>query len=356
MHNYVFFVLSAVIVGLGVGWVLQRGRICMNSAFRDIIFISDLTVFRAYVLALIVAIVGTNLLEDLGLIKELNRQAFAPLANVIGGYIFGIGMVFGGGCASGIWYRVGEGRFPSWITVMGFISGVFITYEGVLSKLNLFLRNYQIWETDNGIRLLTSTNVDEFWAKGIDIYPLTIYNLLGVNKWIVIAVLGVAAVVFIARGDFSRSTTGYSWYTSGGILGVIVAVAWWASWYWSGKARGVSFTGPTNELFRWVYFGDSPTWSVFMLLGLLGGSFFSAKGLLECKLRTSGLASEMVTVFLGGIIMGIGSAIAGGCNIGHGLTGLSTLAVSSLVSIVFMLLGNWTTVYFKFIRSTDEEI
>ncbi|MBF0539683.1 MAG: YeeE/YedE family protein, partial [Nitrospirae bacterium] len=77
---------------------------------------------------------------------------------------------------------------------------------------------------------------------------------------------------------------------------------------------------------------------------------------MECKLRTSSMATEMVTSFLGGIIMGIGSAIAGGCNIGHGLTGLSTLAVSSLVSIVFMLLGNWTTVYFLFIRSDDEEV
>ncbi|KJU87428.1 inner membrane protein [Candidatus Magnetobacterium bavaricum] len=353
MRSYVVFILSAVIVGAAVGWVLQRGRICMNSAFRDIIFISDLTVFRAYVLALTVAVAGTNLLEDFALVRDLNRQEFAPLANVIGGYIFGIGMVFGGGCASGIWYRIGEGRFSSWITVLGFVSGIFITSEGALSKLNLFLRNYQVWIADNGIRLLTSKNVEELWARHIDLYPLTIYNLLGVNKWIVIAVLGAIAVVFIARGDFSRATNGYSWYISGGVLGVIVTAAWWASWYWSGKARGVSFTGPTNELFRWVYFGESPTWSVFMLLGLLGGSFISARGLMECKLRTSTLASEMIKAFFGGIIMGIGSIIAGGCNIGHGLTGLSTLAVSSVVSIVFMILGNWTTVYFLFIRSDE---
>jgi len=48
--------------------------------------------------------------------------------------------------------------------------------------------------------------------------------------------------------------------------------------------------------------------------------------------------------------MGIGAQIGGGCNIGHGLTGVSTLAVSSWVATIFIVLGNWTMAYFVLIR------
>src|SRR5512143_393353 len=93
--------LTAVILGLALGFVLQRGRFCLNSAFRDIIFIKDLTMFRAYLICVVVALVGTNLLEDAGLIylfdqdtgmmvsTTLLRQNFVPVANVLGGFLFG---------------------------------------------------------------------------------------------------------------------------------------------------------------------------------------------------------------------------------------------------------------------------
>jgi uncharacterized membrane protein YedE/YeeE len=61
-------------------------------------------------------------------------------------------------------------------------------------------------------------------------------------------------------------------------------------------------------------------------------------------------ADEMMKVLLGGFIMGVGAQIGGGCNVGHGLTGMSTLAVSSWVATTFIVLGNWTMTYFVLIR------
>jgi hypothetical protein len=114
--------LTAILLGIALGFILQRGRFCLNSAFRDIIFIQDLTFFRAYLLCLVVAIIGTNVLESAGLIMtydqeagrfvstELMRQSFVPVANILGGFLFGLGIVLAGGCASGIDYRLGEGQ------------------------------------------------------------------------------------------------------------------------------------------------------------------------------------------------------------------------------------------------------
>src|SRR3990172_4414134 len=137
------FVLSGLLVGGLIGLILQRGRFCMNSAFRDTIFIKDFTLFHAYLVALVVMLVGSNLLDDAGVI-HLKAQSFYPLANIIGGYIFGLGIVLAGGCGSGITYRVGEGQLASWFAVFGFFLGIGATTNGVLKPLYDLLRSVKV--------------------------------------------------------------------------------------------------------------------------------------------------------------------------------------------------------------------
>ncbi|MGA2193257.1 MAG: YeeE/YedE thiosulfate transporter family protein, partial [Nitrospirota bacterium] len=112
--------ISGLLVGCIFGFVLQHGRFCMNTAFREVLLSKDFTVFRIYILALLVMIIGANLLDTYGII-HLKPVPFTWLANVVGGYIFGIGMVLGGGCATGTLYRVGEGMIGSWFAALGFL-------------------------------------------------------------------------------------------------------------------------------------------------------------------------------------------------------------------------------------------
>ncbi len=69
------FVASGLLLGLAIGFVLQRGRFCMNTAFRDTIFIDDFTLFRGYLIALVIMIVGSNALADMGMFW-LPKQPF----------------------------------------------------------------------------------------------------------------------------------------------------------------------------------------------------------------------------------------------------------------------------------------
>jgi uncharacterized membrane protein YedE/YeeE len=105
----IMVLLSGLAFGVFFGFVLQRGRYYMNPAFRDIVFVNDFTLFRSYLLALLVAIIGANLLEDMGFMGEfgLRRQSFNIAANIIGGYVFGLGIVMTGGCGSDIPERKG---------------------------------------------------------------------------------------------------------------------------------------------------------------------------------------------------------------------------------------------------------
>ncbi len=359
MVSLFVFVITGLLIGLAFGFVLQRGRFCINTAFREVLF-QDYTMFRAYALAVAVAILGANFLEDMGWLGHMQagvfvaghlyRQAFVPYANILGGFIFGMGIVLAGGCGSGILYRVGEGNLAYVLAVAMYFYGIAMTKFGFIKPLYNYLVNAKIvWVGDN--------------------YTIpTLYNIIGVNKWIVIAVIEVALLIFVFKGKpFQKAKKGYSWSLAGLLVGLIAIAAFWLSEYCTGRARGLSFTGPLREFFLAVFFGDSRapaaesmhilgmtvSWSAVYIFTVPLGALLSAKLLNESKLKVPP-ADELLKVGFGGFIMGVGAQMGGGCNIGHSLTGVSTLAVSSWVANLFIILGNWFMVYFLLIRPMRE--
>src|SRR5262249_54603351 len=107
---------TALLAGLGFGDVAQRGGFCLRRALSNLGLMGDGTIARAYVLALVVAVVGTFLLTAAGthlplleFAEEIPVRPFRWLANLVGGFIFGIGIVLSGGCAGSTWYRLGGG-------------------------------------------------------------------------------------------------------------------------------------------------------------------------------------------------------------------------------------------------------
>jgi len=348
-------------MGLGLGFILQRGRFCLNSAFRDIVFIRDLTLFRAYLLSVVIAVIGSNMLEDLGLLVAVNsqtgqfvhvgllRQNFVPLANIVGGFIFGVGIVLAGGCASGMVYRLGEGQVSAVMAILGFFLGVVMTLEGLLSPVH---------------RLLKSVHVTVFGKTNPALWDL--FGSGPVVKWLTITAFSVAVALFVIKGKpFLRNngSKGYSWTLTGLLIGLLTISAWWVSSYFGGIPRGLAITTPLREFFNTVMYKSSHspfpefsflgifkgTWGVFFIFAVPVGAAVSAIGLKEFKWKIPP-AKEILTVFFGAVLMGIGAVIAGGCNLGHGVTGMSTLSISSIVAVMAIIAGNWTMVYFKFMR------
>ncbi len=351
------FVASGLLLGLAIGFVLQRGRFCMNTAFRDTIFIQDYTLFRGYLIALVVMIVGANLLADMKFFW-LPKQPFYPIANMVGGYVFGLGIVLVGGCGSGVWYKIGEGQFNSLIAVMGFFLGIHMTATGVLNPV---------------YKLLKSVKMPIAGQK----VP-TLYNIIGQGptiKWAVIAAVCGAISIYIFKGKpFSApKQKGLEWPKVGILLGLLGIAAFWAGSVWEGFPRGLSFTTPTGEFFGTLLTGTAMssahplsrvfpmydlgpfkiTWASIFIIAVPFGAFISAKVLKEFKWKSPPV-DELLSVCVGSIMMGFGATVAGGCNIGQGLTGASTLSIGSIVAILFIILGNWTMVYFKFIKPMED--
>ncbi|PKL52021.1 MAG: hypothetical protein CVV37_03295 [Nitrospira bacterium HGW-Nitrospira-1] len=347
------FIISGLIVGGLIGFILQRGRFCMNSAFRDTIFIKDFTLFHAYIVALAIMLIGSNLLDEAGII-HLKAQSFYPLANIIGGYIFGLGIVLAGGCGSGITYKGGEGQIASLFAVFGFFLGIGATTNGILNPVYNLLRSVKIGEG-----------------------PLTLYGIAGGEenpaiKWGVILLISALCILFASKSKpFTiRKSKGFYWSITAVLLGIMGVITFWASEYFGspGFARGMNFTTPNGELFFTILTGDARsrffpmydilgfkvTWAEFFYIGVPLGAFISAKILKEFAWKTPRDAKELLTVLGGSLMMGFGAATAGGCNVGQGLTGFTTLSIGSIAATIAIILGNWTMVYYKFIKPMND--
>lgn len=168
----------------------------------------------------------------------------------------------------------------------------------------------------------------------------SVAGFLGVRSWIVIAAgLALIAAVLLRFPSSSPSDRRWPWAITGTGLGLLGVLAWLtgapSGWHW-----GLSMTGPSRSLVEALVFADSKylNWGSLMLVGVPLGAWASARWMGPIAWRTAPLP-ELARRFLGGGLMGIGGTLAAGCNIGNALTGLSVLALNSVIATLGILAG-----------------
>jgi len=342
-------ILSGLIVGILFGFALQRGRFCMNSAFRDILLLKEYTLLKAVIVALIVSMLGFHAMTSLGII-QLNPKSFFWGANIVGGFIFGIGMVLAGGCASGTTYRVGEGMVGSFVALLGFMSSAVITGSGALSGIKSYLQTTtKITITDPG-PLVVSTNRNP-----------TLANIIGVDPWIIVIVIAIIGIGVLTWKRGGRQKTegslsekifkrGWSWWATGIVIGIIAMIAFPASAA-AGRNYPLGITGGWSTFLNSLIKGDANilSWETFLVIGAVIGAAISAGIAREFKLRAPG-PGRLVQQFIGGLLLGIGAVIADGCNIGHILSGVPQLAIGSIIAGFSIIMGCWVAAYLLLMR------
>lgn len=325
-----FEIFSGAVVGLAFGYALQRGRFCVNTGFRAVLLERDSTLLRAWALAVIVQMAGVSVLHGLGLMP-ISVPPLWLAANVAGGLLFGAGMVVAGGCSSGTCYRVGEGMAGSLLALVGFGLGVMVTEHGALSPIEQALRS----------NILTVAGEQA-----------TLANVLGIEPmWVGLAIPAGVGIWLWRTGPGQYASGGWSWRASGFALGAVGISAWLSSTS-TGREYGLSMTGPLRTWFEVALFGDYQLdWGSVMIAGLIGGAFLAAWAHRELRWRVP-RGQRMLQSGGGGLIMGVGAQIAGGCNIGHSLTGLSVLSLGSAATTLSILAGAWAMAYWMFVRPT----
>ncbi len=337
-------IFTGIPVGLAFGFVLSRGRFCMNSAFRDIIVLKEYSVLKTVGLAILVELAGFAILAKTGLIT-ISPGTFSWGANMLGGFVFGIGMVVAGGCASGITYRVGEGMVGAMSAVIGLIFAGLITSMGALHPFVSFLRDATT------VRLVSGEN-------------LTLANVLSIPHYI--AALVIAGVAFFLWAALTRSSSankdqekpslynrifkrGWRWQATGIAMGVVGIAAFYFSTL-TGRSYPLAITGGHLTTVKSLLMGHNYiSWVSILVLSTIVGAFIAAVVAGEFKLRAPA-PKTLIQTFLGGCLMGFGAVLAGGCNITHILSGVPQLALSSFLSGAFIVLGCWSAAWWMFVR------
>ena len=335
-------IFTGIPVGLVFGFALSRGRFCMNSAFRDIIVLKDYTLLKAVGLAILVSMIGFAVMDRTGVIS-LSPVTFWWGANIVGGFIFGIGMVLAGGCASGITYRTGEGMVSAMVSVVG------LTFFGLMTSMGVFNPFINYLRSATTITLADGAN-------------LTLANVFGIPYYILaLAIAGVALIlwaIFAKRGEKESESVslgekifkrGWGWKSTGIVIGLIGILAFYTSTL-TGRSYPLAITGGYLSTAKSLIMGQNfMTWLPIMVMSTIVGAFLAAIISGEFKLRAPA-PKTLIQCFFGGCLMGFGAVCSGGCNITHILSGVPQLALSSMLGGAFIILGCWATAWLMFLR------
>ncbi|MEK4970589.1 YeeE/YedE family protein [Cytobacillus sp. FSL R7-0696] len=334
--------ITGLICGALLGFVMQRGRFCLTGGFRDMFIAKDNRMFYALLIAICVQSIGVFTLIQLGII-DFTAGNFAWLGVIFGSFVFGIGIVLAGGCATGTWYRAGEGLLGSWIALFAYMVMAAVMKTGVLAPLNTEISSITLPEN-------------------------SIAATFGISNWIfIIALLLITGgVVYrelrkpkIAIPSLKPKRTGLShllfekrWhpFVTAILVGLIALLAWPLSAA-TGRMFGLGITTPSANILQYLVIGDAAfiNWGVFLVLGIFIGSFIAAKGSKEFRFRMPDKKTG-INSFIGGLLMGFGASLAGGCSIGNGLVMTSMMTWQGWIGLLFIILGTWTAAYFVYVR------
>ncbi len=321
-------------IGLVFGVVGLLSGFCLMSSLRDWWTANDGRKIRSYAVALAVALIGTQLVAGVGLVdiaKSLYLQpSFSAPVMFAGGLLFGFGMVLSNGCASRALVLLGKGNLRSLVVIA--IIGVTaqMTLKGLLAPARLAVMQWtQISPAAiSAPDLLASMGLDETIAR------------------IAVTLIAGGALLIFAFSD-SQFRKAYGQIAAGLVMGLLV-IAGWLSTGWLGAddfnpvpVTSLTFISPIADSVQYTMLSTGMTLSfgIALVVGVLTGSLATALLTGRFKLEGYNSPNHMLRSISGAALMGIGGAMAFGCSVGQGLTGLSTLATPSFIAVAGILAG-----------------
>ncbi len=380
------FLWSTFGIALLMGALVNKTNFCTMGAVSDMVNMGDFGRFRAWMLAIAVAVIGVAILENLGLARP--GDAFPPYRagqllwaeNLLGGVMFGIGMTLASGCGNKCLIRIGGGNIKSIMVML--IIGVIAYY-----MINPFPNSDQT--------LFTVLFYD--WIRPLSL-DLGISQDLGVliageqaaDARVLIAAL-IALFILIYAFSSKDFLGSFDNILGGLAVGLAVVAAWYVTsnvqidadgelyslgqYYqeWDmladsnegkpAQARPLSpqsftFINPMGQTVEYAARGFNPkvlTFGVMAFLGVIAGSLLWSLLSRSFRIEWFSSFSDFLSHFIGAVLMGFGGVLAMGCTIGQAVTGISTLAVGSFITFVAIVFGSALTMKVQYYRMVYEE-
>jgi hypothetical protein len=360
-------VWGGFLLALVFGFVAARANFCTMGAISDVVNMGHWGRMRMWLLAIAVAIVGASVLQGLGLV-DLSKSIYPRprllwLSAIVGGGIFGIGMTLAGGCANKNLLRIGGGSLRS-VVVFAFVGiSAYMTIKGLFGQ----------WRVDFLDRF--AVDLAAYGLQGQDL-PTLLAKASGLSAHAALAlaaaaVAGALLVFVFADARFRANVTQVS---AGVILGLLVTAAWYLSGHIgygenpdtlemvffatnTRSAESLSFVAPiayTLELLMlWTDKSLTISFGIATAIGIVLGSL--AWALFGRSFRLEGFVSAADTRdhIIGATLMGFGGVTALGCTVGQGISGVSTLALGSILALLSIIAGATATMKYLLWREEN---
>ncbi|MBI3546773.1 MAG: YeeE/YedE family protein [Gammaproteobacteria bacterium] len=337
--------LWGFLIAIVFGAIANMTNFCTMGAVSDWVNMGDKNRLRAWFLAIGVAIVGAQSLQALGYI-DLNKSIyltsnFSWLGYLLGGFLFGIGMTLGSGCGQRTLVRVGSGNLKSLVVMLVLGLTAYMTLRGLFAPVRI--NGIEVTNVDLTTRNIPDQGIATFIQAAIGIADMKML------QQIVAAVAGLGFIVFaLASIDFLKSFR--NWF-AGLSIGLCVV----AGWYVTGKLgfdefepvrlESYTFVSPVGETLNYLmtFTGSTINFGIAAVFGIILGSFLYSVMSGNFRIETFSTRGDMIAHIIGAMLMGFGGVLSLGCTIGQGVTGMSTLALGSVMTLSAIIFGSALT-------------
>ena len=329
-HHGTGTVLAAggAVIGVLFGFFAQRSRFCLRAAVIEFWRGQFAEKLSVWLLAFASAVIVVQALIVAGWLDVSEARQLANRGSLsgalVGGLVFGAGMIMTRGCASRLLVLSANGNLRALLSGLVFAVTAQAALAGSLAPLRTEISGW--WTVDGGAARDVLARVGAGNVDGL------VFGLL----WLVVAII------------FSVRSGNRLWMWIGGLgTGLAVAAAWWFSYAVSQASfdavqiQGLTFSGPSAEWLMRVLASPAPAFGfdAGMLPGVFVGSFIGALVGREFKVEGFKDGYSMARYIVGAMLMGFGSMLAGGCAVGAGMTGGAIFALTAWLTLVGMWAG-----------------
>lgn len=340
---------GGLLIGLAFGAVSQSTRFCVRGAIADWVIFRGPARLVGWFMAIAVGALCVQALIATGSLDASRTLAWSdrlPWASYLfGGLLFGYGMILCGGCPQRSLVKVGQGNMKSVVTLLVVAIAALMTLRGLLAELRVSV--FDRWS----VQLSGSQDLGNLLSSTLGLSAPSL-------RWLIALLVAAAIAAFAWR---VRRSLDAGTVIGGALVGLLLGAALYltgrvgfiaehpetleSAWLGTQSRRpeGLSFSAPMGHLLdlvtMWTDKGTVLSFGVAVVLGVLGGSFVSAR--LRGDFRWEMFASprEFGEHLLGGVLMGFGGVTALGCSVGNGVTGLALLSAGSVLAVAGIVAG-----------------
>ena len=371
IHNQVL--VAVLVVAMIMGAVTSKTNFCAMGAVSDWVNIGDTGRMRAWVFAMAVALAGVIALETTRIVS-LSEETFPPyrtanfawIRYLLGGFMFGVGMTLASGCGNKTLVRIGSGNLKSLVVLA---IGAACAY--LMMWTPLFEKAFLPWIA------ATTINLQSHGVANQELGTVLAGMFgMGMSKHLNLAVAMMVAagmLVFCFKSADFRDE--HDHILGGAVMGLAVVFGWWLTGGSIGRewkeyadmasvvpsrvqVQSYTFVSPMGDTFRYLL--DPANFSlvnfgVTSLAGVILGASLWAVLTGQFRLEWFANWKDFANHAVGGVLMGTGGVLSMGCTIGQAITGISTLAVGSILTFLAIVIGAAGTMKYQYWRIMQEE-